>query len=257
MKRNRIFWISSIIVIGTILSFWSSTFADYRVLWDISHGGNPYIDYQPSGKFQPLVQNLAVHGFNVDTSIQGFLVDDPTGYDVLVVCLGSAFYSSYSSEEVNRIADFVNNGGGLLIMGDNPVVPNVDIQPVASAFGVTLGQSMILPYDTYTSNLASHPIFDGVNEIYMRAAGEISAVTFSNEVAWQEGTGKALVAVGAYGNGRVVTLGDINLWAETEYYDLVDNRIFSINTFEYLAIPEPSTLLMIGLGALFLRRKRR
>jgi hypothetical protein len=225
----------------------------YRILWDISHG--ILLDYQPSGSFQPLVQNLESHGFSVDTSSQGFLVDDPTDYDVLVLCRACAINSFYAPAEVARITEFVYNGGGLLIMGDNPSSLH-HIQPVASIFGVSLGLSAILPSDTYTSNLASHPIFEGVSQIYMRAAGEISAVGVSSEIAWQEGTGKVLVAVGSYGYGRVVTLGDQNIWAQTMYYDLVDNRQFSINTFEFLAVPEPGTILLMGLGGLAFRLKR-
>ena len=229
--------------------------SSYGVLWDTSHG--VYRDYEPSGQFQPLVQNLASHGFSVDTTSQGFLVDDPASYDVIAVCTGSAWNSTYSPAEVARIASFVSSGGGLLIMGDIPARASANIQPVASVFGISLRLSDITPYDTYSSNLSSHAIFDDVSQIYMRAAGEISAVAPSSEMAWQEATGKALVTVGTYGNGRVVTLGDNNVWGKTKYYDLADNRRFSINTFEYLAVPEPTTLLLLGLGGLTVVRKRR
>jgi hypothetical protein len=89
----------------------------------------------------------------------------------------------------------------------------------------------------------------------MRAAGEISAVAPSTEVAWHEDS--PLVAAWAYGDGRVVSFGDCNIFAEAEDYGQVDNIAFSINTFEYLAIPEPSTLLLLVLGGLGLRKRRR
>ena len=228
--------------------------SDYKVLWDISHG--VYLYYEPSAYFQLLVQNLASHGFSVDTTAQGFLVEDPASYEVIVVCGASSDDTSYTAAEVSRISNFVQSGGGLLIMGDNLDCPNANIEPVASIFGVSLALSDVEPYDTYTGNLATHIIFENVGEIYMRAAGEISASTPSAEVAWQEGTGKGLVAVGTYGNGRVVTLGDFNIFAEEEYYYNVDNRQFSINTFQYLAVPEPATILLFSLGGLFLRRRR-
>lgn len=280
VKRNLICWFKIIAGITVILAFVPTAFADlvwdetaedytsintitqnpslsmsnYTVLWDTSHG--VFLDYQPSGRFQPLVQNLASHGFSVDATSQGFLVDDPAGYNVIVVCLGSAWDSPYSSAEVTHITDFVHNGGGLLVMGENTDCPNANIQPIASAFGVSLGLSTI-PDDTYTSNLASHKIFEGVTEIYMKAAGEILASSPSSELAWQEATGKALVAAGTYGDGRFVLFGDMNIFGESSFYDLADNRDFSINTFEYLATPEPSTLLLLGLGAVILRKHRK
>ena len=247
MKKKRI------AVIAVILCICSNAFGTLKLLWDISHGVD--WDYEPSGRFQALVENLESEGFSVDTTSLGFLIDDPQDYHVIVVCEASAADSSYSSVEVDRITDFVSNGGGLLIMGDNTDCENENIQPVASPFGISLGLSYIEPSDVYTSTLADHPVFDGVSEIYMRAAGEISAVFPSNEIAWQEETGMALVAAGVYGNGRVVALGDINPWAETGYYDEADNVLFSINTFEYLAIPEPCTLLLLGFGAVMLRKQ--
>jgi hypothetical protein len=222
------------------------------VLWDTSHGVS--FNYEPSGSFQPLVQNLALNGFSVNTTSRGFLVDDPAGYNVIVVCSISAWDTVYSSAEVARIRNFVNSGGGLLITGENTDCPNSNIQPVASAFGVSLGLSYIKPDDTYITNLAPHPIFDGINEIYMRAAGEISAVSPSMELAWYGSQG--LVAAGTYGNGRIVAYGDSNIFT-ADYYNQADNRQFSINTFEYLAAPEPGTIALLAFGGLSLLRRKR
>jgi hypothetical protein len=224
----------------------------YRVLWDTSHGVYRGY-YQPSGTFQPLVQNLASHGFTVDTTTEGFLVDEPAGYHVIVVCIGSAWYGAYSPVEVTLITEFVQNGGGLLILADNLNTPNHNIQPVASVFGVDLGLSMVRPYDTYTGYLAQHPVFDGVQQIYMRAAGEISASGPSTEIAWQEGTLVPLAALAEYGAGRVVTLGDTTFDGQPQ----ADNSTFAVNTFEYLAVPEPAAFLMLALSALCLRKRPR
>ncbi|MCK5172044.1 MAG: hypothetical protein KAR47_01550, partial [Planctomycetes bacterium] len=205
----------------------------YSVLWDTSHGVG--YGHEPAEKFAPLVQALQSNDFTVTVTRGGFLTDDPGGYDVIVVCVGSAWYSSYTSAEVDRITDFVNSGGGLLIMSDNTYCPNHYVQPVASAFGVTVGASGRIPGDLYLTEFADHPLFDGINRIYMRAAGEVSAVLPSKEVAWQNGTEIALVTVGAYGNGRVVALGE-NAFLGS-YLHIEDNEQFSINVFQYLANP--------------------
>jgi len=212
------------------------------ILWDASHGEYGYV---PNKWFSELSNHLAGYGFEIDTTYKGFLVDDPGSYDIAVVCAGSSVYSAYTTDEAEKIKDFVVNGGGLLIMGEMDNSYNERLQPVASAFGITLGVSRIgsYPYAIYTSDFAPHPLFDGIDEICFQSVGELSTSGNIEEVAWYEGTDRALVVAGEYGHGRVVALGDINIFSSFvssgKYYDRADNRKFSVNTFEYL-VPEPA-----------------
>lgn len=266
IQASKLVQMGAILILSVLLT--PSAVLSYTVLWDTSHG--VYVSstfggdgYQPSqyGYYQTLAEHLSNYNFTVDTTSQGFLIDDPAGYDVVVVCLTSAFNSSYTSTEVQRIVDFVDDGGGLLILGDRQSAPNGNIQPVASEFGITLGFSDLpLPFEIYTSTLAVHPIFDGVDEIFMVAAAELSVTAPASPVAWQEGTGKTIAAVAQYGKGRVLALGDCSLWSWVNTYEerfyTADNSQFAVGTFTYLAVPEPTTLLLLGLGAALLIRKR-
>ena len=245
----------------------SSVFS-YTVLWDTSHG--VYVSstfggdgYQPSqdGYYHTLAEHLGNNNFTIDITSDGFLTDDPAGYDVIVVCLTSAFYGSYTSAEVEHIVDFVEDGGGLLIMGDLQAAPNSNIQPVASKFGITLGVSNLSPTEIYTSEHTDHPIFDGVNEIFMYAAAELATNTYAFPAAWQEGTQKTIAAAAQYGQGRVIALGDCSLWSWVDMYEerftIADNPQFAVSTFNYLAVPEPATIIFLGLGAILLRKRRK
>lgn len=224
-----------------------------RVLWDISHG--VYLDYQPSGRYSSLVGDLETASFTVDTTTTGFLVDEPSDYDVIVIrgyCLPGEWYTSAEAEVIEQ---FVSNGGGLLILGDNISLAPWKYETVASKFGLSFAISEIDPYDTYTTSLDTHPVFDGISQIYMRAAGEIASTGGLAEVAWQEWTSNALAAAGTFGDGRVVALGDSNIF-DNSYIGYVDNQPFAMNTFNYL-VPEPTTLFLFAFGAMLAGRRRR
>jgi hypothetical protein len=207
----------------------SSASTGGSVLWDLTHG--VYLDYEPSGRYSSLVTLLHGLGFSVQTTSSGLQNVDLSDFDILVICLESAWFEAYTAGEVSAIKTFVQEGGGLLIMGENTSGPNGNINPVANAFGATCGVSFIWPFDLHITDLSTHPIFLKVSEIYFRSAGEITVQSPSELVANYDDFGVASAA--EIDDGKVVVLGDSNCW-DNMYINNTDNQLFAENTFKWL-----------------------
>jgi hypothetical protein len=207
---------------------------NHQVLWDLTHG--VYLQYEPTGYYSDLVAVLAANGFQVTTTTAGVDNVDLSQYDVLVICLGSAWNSAYTDSEVAAIETFVANGGGLLIMGDNASsTPNHNINPVAQAFGTTCGVTDISPTDVCITDFMTHEIFNGVTTICYVAAGELAAQAPSVEAAWAPNGQVALTLVDPC---KVVVTGDVNFCANGNL-GIEDNQTFVLNVFQCLAEPGP------------------
>lgn len=193
----------------------------HAVLWDTTHG--VYLNYQPFGRYNVLVANLAASGFTITCCGTGVHTVDLTQYDVIVITVGCSWNTPYTAEEIDSLLSYYNQynervlltgdmnfcedtyihnsdnvafsdnifdwlaeSGGILIMGDNPGCNNYNINPVANAFNMTAGVGSLSPSDLYFSNFLPHPLFTGIDTIYYRAAGEVAATTPSEIIAWTD-----------------------------------------------------------------------
>jgi len=221
---------------------------DKTVLWDTYHG--VFLGYSPSNYYSNLVADLTSWGYFVDENNSGVLNLDLSQYDAIVVNLGSNWYSAYSAAEAAAIRDFVEGGGGLIVMGDNRNCPNANINPVAQLFGTTTGGPNYLSSIT---DLDPHYIFNGITSLYFAAGGDLTATAPSYTVG-RDGSGRLAVNVARYGRGKVVALGDINLWAQYYTYSddkdvtrgdskvdsgfiMADNQPFARNVFGWVTSP--------------------
>jgi hypothetical protein len=197
------------------------------VLWDTTHG--VYNVYKPSGSYSNLCQMLVDSGFTVDVCGTGVHTVNLSLYDIVVVPVTSNWYSVYTQEEVDTLVSFYNaghqriiltgdcnfcdnaympnvdnnqfsynifewlsQGGGILIMGENTGCPNANVQPVSQAFNLDNGVGD-MGTETF-SNFAAHPVFNNVSAIYYIAPGEISASAPAQVIAWTDGTNIPTVA---------------------------------------------------------------
>jgi hypothetical protein len=261
---------SIFVVALAILVIIQSNVLAKSVLWDISHGTSSNVDIHT--EYSELEGLLAGEGISLSTTSTGVLNETLDNFDTLVLSAkttGTIDTYAYTNEEIDAITDFVFNGGGLLIMGDDnrsTVPSNLTIDPIANKFGVQIGWKGISNSQSNTStSFAIDPIFDNVSKLFFLNAGENLLVdgdlADSSALAWVD-TGEALITSATYEQGRVLTIGDADLfWGPI--IEEPDNGQFSINVFNYLTsrpehvVPEPATIAMLGFGAVALLRTRR
>jgi len=229
MNRKTVLFL----VLFTVVLFApSSAFAIYDVLWDTYHGINA--GYSPADKFSDMKIYLESFGYTIHESARGIMAEDLTDYCVVVICLGSAWFSPYSTAEADTIEAYVNAGGSLLVFGENPTPPNSNINPITLRFGVRCGIALTSPTDLTCTRFASHQIFIGISSFYQEDGGPLAVTLPSVEACWEDPPKARPVGTTAeIGFGKVVILGDINSFDDTRL-PMADNTLFCFNIFNWL-----------------------
>lgn len=178
-----------------------------------------------------------------------------------------------SASEQSALLNFVKAGGSafLLAEGEDPFIPVA--QSYMSVFGVTIVDDGLKGLRFIDSIAPTHPVLNGpfgeVTQILGYGMGVFSDLgPYASPLAALETNGAILLAAierGALGpnSGRVVLMGD-----STQFFDADDDGFFLpgphedlfLNTINYLATPEPSTLTLVGIagvvgGAIAVRRR--
>ncbi|MGE4586188.1 MAG: DUF4350 domain-containing protein [Mangrovibacterium sp.] len=128
---------------------------------------------------------------------------------------------NYMTEESAAvIARWVKHGGVLLLMSndkDNAEFEHFNL--LASKFGMQFNKVLLHPVEGKHYNMGAfvdlpeHPLFNGLEKIYMK---EISSITCSGKAtAVLTGQGETVVAECRYGKGYVLAVGDP--WIYNEY----------------------------------------
>jgi unsaturated rhamnogalacturonyl hydrolase len=125
-------------------------------------------------------------------------------------------------DDVKAITKWVKNGGVLLILAnDKPNCEFTHLNQLAKEFGmhfnpVTLNPVTGKEYNMAAeTNLPDHPLFKGVNKIYMK---EVSSISLSkNAKAVLTDDKQVYIAETSFGKGYVLAVGDP--WLYNEYID--------------------------------------
>ena len=182
--------------------------------------------------------------------------------DVIIVAYPT---ESFSGEELEAMLKFVNEGGGLFLIGEwGNVHENADtLNSIAHNFGITLNGDRICDptyyirkglkgkvFDVPVFNLRPHVITEGVKSFRIVSACSLSA-PYDNIIAWgsqesfadldfdseldafETGQYVPVFAVATYGNGRVAAVGDLS-WLSNEYIINMGNAQLALNTLKWL-----------------------
>lgn len=169
-------------------------------------------------------------------------------HDVFVVAVARA---GYAAAEKQAIVDFVNGGGGLLVVQDFGNAPwSVPTREILNLFGAnddnnfmqdptnhfTPGQIDDVVFD-YQRNFLPHPIVNGWKCFHVDAAASLSGgqgwatvVETDNDSTPSR---RPAVIARPFGGGRVVAFGDSNTWANHLIANL-ENQLFGIRCIEWL-----------------------
>jgi len=145
------------------------------------------------------VKNMTDRGYVVDTLVVSPVTPSSLeGYDVFVIPQARYYYSS---DEISTIQNFVLNGGGLLVIGDDSPYVYSDLTRFA---GITwdLGG-----YGGYTNDITPHEVTEGVKTAYFGSPGKVYTSLPAQDLM-RDLNRNILLAVSEIGAGAVIGIAD-------------------------------------------------
>ncbi len=242
-----------------------------HVIFDSDHGAADTIF---SG-FEEFANDLVANGFAV-SNMPTFDAGNLTTCDVLVLSRGG---SAYTANDIDIIEDFVQNGGGLLILGEWGIFMD-SLDPVIERLGYSRNKtSYIQDTDDNANGNSDWPVYDGnnlkphaitvdVNHVETYAGSgflETPENSFNFVVTDSDGTAQfsegptpileelAIGVASLHDDGRVVMWGDsatflgdtdVDSDATVNYFD-GDNEVMAKNIMRWLSaagIPEQTVV---------------
>jgi hypothetical protein len=200
-----------------------------------------------------------------------------SGINILLIAspmTDSTEITPLSSSEQTAMLNFVKAGGSAFIIaeGYSPFIPT-DTSMV-SPFGMSIVDDGLTGILTATPTTQSHPVINGpfgdTTTIPLYGAGVFPLLgPYATSLAYEDATHKSVLAAIPSGalsptSGRVVIISDSNVFIDdTQGGFFPQGQPLFLNTINYLATPEPSAIVLAGvggaivaLGSIVRRRKR-
>ncbi len=197
-----------------------------HIHWDVSHG-----QYLP-GNWPTVVSDLLVRGATVQFNSLPLTPDRLDPMDVLWI-IDTA--DTWQEAEIRAVADWVHNGGGLLLEGDDDISVGV-FNRILAAAGVTFRYGASDAQAGFTTIIHEHPATVDIASIHLSdPAARLTGIDSPARRLVDDPQGVTVAAASEAGAGRVVAVSEemFNVWSV--FYG--DNRRFGNQVFDWLAVP--------------------
>ena len=218
-----------------------------RIVFDLSHhpyyGMDTWDDAVTSISYYGIWRNTLVsRGYTVDKlypSASGNITTNSLlPYDMLFICLPEY---NFTSNEVTAVTQWVNDGGGLIAIGEHSgfADENNNINYLYGSYDLQMVSVTGTSGATY---FVEHPTTEACTEISVAIPGTINYTGDAFPI-WGHDATEIFVAGQEYGNGRVLLVSDIAPFRDATIIS-VDNLQYAINTANWLTASEAEVLLL-------------
>jgi hypothetical protein len=216
-----------------------------RILFDLSHlpyyGIDPWDDYVASVNYNIWRNTLVSRGYTLDklypSALGNLTANNLLPYDMLFICVPEI---NFTSSEVVAVTQWVQNGGGLIAIGENAgfIDNNNNINYLYSNFDLEFNSVTGTNGATY---FVEHPTTESCSEISALAPGTI---IYSGDAypIWGYDASEIYVAGQEYGNGRVLLMGEVGPFRDSDIASL-SNTQYAINVANWLVSWNAEVLL--------------
>ena len=153
----------------------------------------------------------------------------------------------FQPNDIKFLKKWVSNGGVLLLMAnDGPNCEFTHLNKMAATFGLHFNPKTLNPVINRDwemgaeTKFPNHPLFKGVNKIYMKEVSGISLSNGAKPVLNDAETGAVFIAEVSFGKGYVLAVGDP--WLYNEYID----HTYLPESFENLKVANNLVDLLLG-----------
>jgi hypothetical protein len=203
-----------------------------RILWDDYHEEQYF-----SSHFSLFISELKSRGYVVDVNGEKLTLHGLMAYDVLVLCHP---YHDFTVDVVDAILEFTQGGGGVWLMGNwygCPYIPtevSANLNQISTDFGTTYNKDSHMGKPSAT--VSDHPVTQDVSRITLYDFCSLTVQEPGVTLGWAYGN--PFLAVGEYGDGRGVFIGDeIVVRDKDEWVKRDDHLKLGLNIIEWLTDP--------------------